>query len=129
MAAGAHVFLDKPIESLALFQQSILDHLPAASRPPGPRPVPADLMRPDRIALSEDLNQVARALDRGLAPDEAAYYAAFLAGLARAAGDDAIAVLSGQLAALAKDGARVAAKALTPLRDDLRTLIGQPGVI
>ena len=48
--AGAADFLDKPIESLAVFQQAILSSLPADVAPRGPRLLPDDYQREDDVA-------------------------------------------------------------------------------
>lgn len=88
-AVGADGFLPKPIESLHGFQQAILTALP---RPPSrsvPRPAGAteDQVRPDPIALRDDLVHVADLLGR--TPEGAAldYIAQFLSGVALSAHD------------------------------------------
>ncbi len=79
LAAGADGFLDKPIESLAVFQQALTGIVPDEAQ--------TDLPGPDPLALRDDL---ARAADR-LAdhPDPATrhYLAGFVHGLARIAQD------------------------------------------
>lgn len=113
MQAGADGFLVKPIESLARFQQAILDALPAEARPSGLRILPDDIVIPDSSALRDDLAHVAEVLS--LADDIAAieYIARFLAGVARSAHDqplaDAATALagSGGGAGLAMDLARL----------------------
>ncbi len=44
MEAGADGFLDKPIESLAAFQQAILSALPISAQPKGLRALPDDVI-------------------------------------------------------------------------------------
>lgn len=87
MRAGADGFLVKPIESLALFQETILAALPPESRPQGLRILPDDVIAADPGALRDDLAHVAEVLS--LAEDTAAidYIARFLAGVARSAHD------------------------------------------
>lgn len=87
MQAGADGFLAKPIESLAQFQQAILDALPLHARPQGLRLLPDDVIVPDQGALRDDLAHVAEVLSS--ADDVAAidYIARFLAGIARSSHD------------------------------------------
>lgn len=98
--AGAAEFLEKPIESLAVFQQAILSTLPADATPRGPRLLPDDIIIPDDSALRDDLAHVAEVLAG--ASDSAAidYIARFLAGVARSAHDTPLAEAA---AALARD--------------------------
>ena len=113
LAAGAEGFLAKPIESLALFQEAILRHLPDEARPAGPRILPDERISPDPIALRDDLMMAASLLsghtESGLqpganGPDDAAldYITGFLSGIARSAHD---ASLEAAAQALAKDRA------------------------
>jgi len=91
LAAGADGFLEKPVESLAVFQRAILAALPVSARPWGPVPVAGDQVVPDPIALRDDLNHAAALLDD--TPDDRAlgYVAQFLAGVARVAHDQPLA--------------------------------------
>lgn len=97
--AGADGFLAKPVESLAVFQQTILSILPvsAAQRL---RALPDDVIRPDASGLRDDLGHAAEIL--ASAQDTAAvdYIARFLAGVARSAHDQA---LEDAATALARD--------------------------
>lgn len=84
--AGADGFLHKPVESLMAFQRAILEHFPA--RGDARQPVTTtEIVRPDRIALRDDLSHVAEILAGS--PDETAlsYAARFLRGLGRTAHD------------------------------------------
>ncbi|TFL18775.1 response regulator [Jannaschia formosa] len=99
-ARGADGFLPKPIESLALFQQAILAHLPPELRPPGLRALAADMVEPDPLALSEDLDYADRALSEGRPPG---YVAAFLEGLARTGHDEVLLAEARSLAAHSPD--------------------------
>lgn len=90
VAAGAHGFLAKPVESLALFQQAILGALPSESRPIGLRALPSDMVLPDIGALRDDLAHVANALGHAPGADELRHVVRFTAGLARSARDAAL---------------------------------------
>ena len=89
LEAGADGFLMKPVESLAVFQNAILQHLPRSRHPKAPRRLPDQTISPDPDALRDDLSHAAEVLERGT-PDGPilAYMAQFLAGLARLAHDD-----------------------------------------
>jgi CheY-like chemotaxis protein len=86
LAAGANGFLPKPVESLAAFQQAILHHLPPEARPKGLRLVSSDIVRPDRLAMTEDLAHVARMLEDEAVPDT--FISGFLKGIARTGHDE-----------------------------------------
>ena len=100
LAAGADGFMAKPIESLAAFQQIILQALPAEARGTGLRILPDEVIQPDPSGLRDDLAHVAEILSS--AQDTAAvdYIAHFLAGIARSAHDP---VLEAAATALARD--------------------------
>ena len=87
LACGADGFLAKPIESLALFQESILEHLPDDARPCGPRLLPDDRIAPDPMALRDDLTLVADVLATRSDAGTLDYIAGFLSGIARSAHD------------------------------------------
>jgi CheY-like chemotaxis protein len=91
MAAGAHGFLAKPIESLAVFQSVVLAGLPSEMRPIGIRLIADERVAPDFIALRDDLTHAAQVLAD--APDNAVldYVAQFLGGVARSAHDTPLA--------------------------------------
>ena len=94
LAAGADAFVEKPFASLASFQSLILRHLPMPEEGAAARPMAVDAaapIRPDLIALREDLAQAAGLLAGR--PDGAmrSYLAGFLSGIARSAGDPALA--------------------------------------
>ncbi|MEM6308333.1 MAG: response regulator, partial [Pseudomonadota bacterium] len=55
MAAGAHGFIAKPIQSIAEFQATILAYLPDDRQPKGPRRVDASTIHADKLAIQEDL--------------------------------------------------------------------------
>lgn len=88
MAAGAQGFLGKPITSLAVFQQMVLNALPADRQPPGLRIVIDEQVSPDEIAYHDDINYAAELIDN-LPNDKALdYIAQFLEGVARSVEDD-----------------------------------------
>ncbi|MGB0661122.1 MAG: response regulator [Mangrovicoccus sp.] len=86
MAAGAMDFFEKPISSLASFQELILGHLPPEARPTGLRMMSEDQVVPDPIAYHDDLLHVADLLAAEEDPP-VDYIAQFLSGIARSAGD------------------------------------------
>jgi len=87
LAAGADGFLPKPLTSLSVFQETILEHLPNEARPKGLRLVTEDRINPDRIALQDDLAHAAAVLNKKSDADTITYLAQFLSGLARSAND------------------------------------------
>lgn len=106
--AGADGFLAKPVSSMAAFQAAILEHLPEALRPQGPRPASITDVSPDPIALREDLAHAISLIDLDAPP--VGYLRRFLIGLARTARDVAL-----ENSALAMDGG-FAGKDRTALR-------------
>ncbi|AWD22812.1 response regulator [Fuscovulum blasticum] len=94
LSAGAAGFLEKPVASLALFQETLLAHLPRSQ----PRATaPQGGVTADPLALTDDLIQAASALDAGPGPDDRAYLAGFLSGLARQSQDAGLAAVSAAL--------------------------------
>lgn len=116
LAAGADGFLAKPIDSLGMFQQAILAHLPDTAQPPGPRVVPDETITPDPIAFLDDIAHVADVLQAR--PDDKMldYVAQFTSGIARSAQD---APLEAAAVALALDRAKG-----QPIQSDVRRLNG-----
>ncbi len=116
MAADADGFLTKPIDSLGVFQQAILTHLPDTAQPPGPRIVPDETITPDPIAFRDDIAHVADVL-RARADDKTLdYVAQFTTGVARSAHDGP---LEAAALALATDRANG-----QPIRNDVQRLNG-----
>ncbi|PHQ97681.1 MAG: response regulator [Marinosulfonomonas sp.] len=116
MAAGADGFFAKPIDSLGVFQQAILAHLPDTAQPPGPRMVSNETITPDPIAFRDDIAHVAdvlRARPDGKMLD---YVAQFTTGVARSAHDGP---LEAAALALANDRANG-----QPIRSDVQRLNG-----
>lgn len=100
LAAGADGFLAKPIESLAVFQQTILSALPAEARGQGLRVLPDELIQPDPSGLRDDLAHVAEILASAQDTTAVDYIAHFLTGIARSAHDP---VLEAAATALQRD--------------------------
>lgn len=98
LAAGADGFIEKPLENLAQLCRVLRPLLPELDiRPP---PIGATRAVPDALALQDDLSFAARALQGEPGPERQSYVAAFLAGIARHAQDEDLAV-----AALSAGGA------------------------
>ncbi|WP_380053508.1 response regulator [Falsihalocynthiibacter sp. SS001] len=89
--AGAVGFLPKPVSNLAFFQSFILAHLPSDHLPRGPRPVSAEEIMPDELALHDDFAQIENTLSHSADKDTLEYLANFLAGLAQSAQDPSLA--------------------------------------
>lgn len=120
-AAGADGFLQKPVDSLAAFQQVLVSLLPAEEAPRGPRVLPDETVDPDREALADDLAQAARLIQAG---DEAglAYAAQFLGAVARASHDADLETAASILAGNASPaGARALASLVTARLAELGT--------
>lgn len=98
LKAGADHFLTKPLESLAMFQQTVLDLLPAGEGPKGPREVPSEVVHPDEMALQDDLSHMAEIMRDDPDKAEAGYIAQFLGGVARSAYDEKLQVAADELA-------------------------------
>ncbi|WP_323007584.1 response regulator [Pseudorhodobacter sp.] len=87
MRAGAAGFLEKPVDSLARFQQVILGHL--TGQPPGAVAVGAQRIQPDRQALRDDLIHAANLIETACdGPQQ--YIVDFVRGVARSAHDPAL---------------------------------------
>ena len=99
MRAGADGFIQKPITSLAAFQQAILARMPEGTQPMGPRAVSADVISPDPLALRDDLAHVADVLSTGEGdPQMLDYVAQFLGSVAQCASDAPLAAAAAGLA-------------------------------
>jgi CheY-like chemotaxis protein len=110
LAAGADGFLDKPLESLAAFQTALTRHLPDPSALP-PQ-APETPLRPDHLALRDDLARAAALIEAGTDEDGRRYLSGFLTGVARHAHDPALA-----------EAARAARDPLSGPLDQLRGLL------
>lgn len=89
--AGADGFLGKPLDSLGQFQWEILRHLPPDHCASGPRAIPRDRITPDPLAYCDDLDKMRDLLTDTIDAAALAYAAQFLSGVARDAGDGALA--------------------------------------
>ncbi|WP_300010281.1 response regulator [uncultured Roseobacter sp.] len=99
LTAGADGFLEKPINSLAVFQQAVLSNLPADRQPTGLRELPDEIIHPDRMAFQDDMAHIADVLEDPADDRSLDYVAQFLGGVARSAQDQ---VLEKAAAALAQ---------------------------
>ena len=113
IAAGAARFLHKPLDGLAVFQQAVMDVLPAELRQFGPRALSSERVMPDRLALKDDLAHAVALLDSAEDPAARSYLAQFLHGLATSAGD----------AQLDRAAAKLGQKGVTGVRGPLRHLL------
>lgn len=88
LAAGADGFLEKPITSLAQFQELVLSALPEDRQPAGPRVLTDEEISPDPLAFQDDMSHIADVLEDP--PNEHAldYVAQFISGIARSASDE-----------------------------------------
>ncbi|WP_339760769.1 response regulator [uncultured Sulfitobacter sp.] len=90
IAAGADGFIEKPLNSLAQFQQSVLSVLPADRQPKGVRTLADETVEPDEIAYQDDMAHIADVLDDIGDTVTLDYVAQFLGGVARSACDTAL---------------------------------------
>jgi CheY-like chemotaxis protein len=107
-ACGADGYFGKPVESLAYFQQTILEKLPKQLRPRGPRKIPDEIIVPDSHALQDDWAHAADLL--AVAPNDpktVSYVARFLGGLARISYDEPMANAAQSLEESCRNGAAV----------------------
>ncbi|WP_415404560.1 response regulator [Tateyamaria sp. SN3-11] len=111
--SGADGYLGKPVVSLAVFQDTILSHLPPDRQPTGPRPVPHDVVEPDPIAYRDDMAHVADVLEGASDTRTLDYVAQFLGGVARSAQDQELALATDALAAKRARGDSAASEAAT----------------
>lgn len=111
IAAGADGFLPKPLTSVALFQSSILDLLPADRHPDGPRVIQDEEVHPDPLAYRDDMAHVAEVLTDRSDEKMLDYVAQFLGGVARSASDSALAQAADDLADARAEGRPVASGA------------------
>ncbi len=87
MRAGADGVIVKPIEQLAQFHNSILQHMPRDRQPSGPSIVADDRITPDPIALRNDLEHVSDLLHQPDSVEIIDYILHFLSGVARSSRD------------------------------------------
>lgn len=87
MQAGADGFMEKPVKSLSVFQEMVLQHLPADRRPNGPREISSDEVVPDPIAFRDDMAHAADVISTREDDRALGYVTQFLSGVARSAND------------------------------------------
>jgi len=104
LRAGADAFLEKPLASVGQFLEAVLSRLPRDSQPPGPRAVLSERVRPDLLALQDDLSHVSELLETAETRNRLQYVTGFLSGIARSAGDTDLTRATEQLAALSQAG-------------------------
>lgn len=126
--AGAMGFLEKPVRSLAEFQQAILTHLPPEARPLGLRVPSQDVVTPDKIAFRDDIAHVAELLTAPIADQPIDYIAQFLAGVARSAEDSQLCAAAEALSAAKARGSAIAPR-LMQLRRLLETRLADHAII
>ncbi len=111
MQAGADGFLNKPLNSLACFQRTILELLPEDRRPGGLHAIQDEVIRPDPMAYQDDMAHIADVLAGPNDHRTLDYAAQFLTGVARDAEDTVLADAAQKLAASRAAGAPVTARA------------------
>ncbi len=89
LAAGADGFIDKPLENMAQLCRILRPFLPELDILPPFGSTGPDL-RPDLLALRDDLAFADQALQGDPGPERQRYVGAFLAGIARHAKDEAL---------------------------------------
>ena len=104
LKAGTDTFLAKPITSLAMFQSTILGFLPDRALPAGLRVVTNEQIRPDTIALRDDLSHIAEIISADTDERTLDYLINFIAGIAKSANDAALSNAAKELAACRSSG-------------------------
>ena len=94
LEAGADGFLDKPLESLAAFCQTLRQHMPGL----GLSQMVEETFIPDPLALHDDLASAAQWLATNPDLADRSYVTAFLQGVAHHARDTALEQAAGQAA-------------------------------
>lgn len=123
--AGAAGFIEKPLESLAGFQQVILGHL--TGQPQGAMPHERHPIHPDEQALQDDLIHAAELIQSGRNGGDH-YVADFVRGLARSSHDAALegaAVQAGSSSKGLKDLGRALAQRINGAGNPFAKQIGK----
>jgi CheY-like chemotaxis protein len=100
LAAGADGFMDKPLDSFAAFQSTLMRHLPDFAAKDAETALPA----PDPLALRDDLAHAAEVLDGASDASTQRFVAAFLVGVARHSHDAALEEAAEMAASTLTDG-------------------------
>ncbi len=98
ITAGADAFLAKPIETVGVFQQAIVQSLPRDQVFSGPKAISMQQVSPDPMALRDDMTHIANLLEDDPAGPVLDYVAQFLSSLARLSHDKAMASEAADLA-------------------------------
>ena len=128
MGAGADGFLEKPLSSLATFQEAVLAHLPREVQPRGPRAVPDEELIPDALALKDDLAHVADLLDDKADSNTLAYVAQFLGGVAISA-DDSTLLSAARALGASRRGTGLTSAAISQLNSILSDRLANDAVV
>lgn len=128
MSAGADGFLVKPVETLSVFQEAILRHLPREAQPTGPRALSQEVLEPDDMALMDDLSHVGDLLDKKSDEKTLDYVAQFLGGVARSARDKKLGLIVRTLADHRASGTDTA-KDVKALRALLKDRLGRAAIV
>lgn len=104
--AGADIFLPKPLSSVSQFQKVALSLLPEETRPRAVSRPDTDSVRPDPIALRDDLALASELLRTEPDRKTLEYIAGFLTSLAKSAGGAGLANLGDAAIALSRGQAQ-----------------------
>ncbi|WP_289040399.1 response regulator [uncultured Aliiroseovarius sp.] len=107
--AGADGFLAKPVDSLAVFQSSILAVLPPPEGSRTLRLLSQEVIEPDDIAFQDDLSHAVALVRKGADGPTQDYLAQFLGGVARSAHDNPLEVAATRLAQSRAEGRKTSA--------------------
>ncbi|NCO22672.1 MAG: response regulator [Rhodobacterales bacterium] len=104
LRAGADAFLEKPLSHIGQLLETVLTLLPQGGQRNSPRAVLNERVRPDPLALQDDLSHVSELLETANTDERLTYATGFLSGLARSIGDGDLAMATARLAALSDAG-------------------------
>lgn len=128
LKSGANGFLAKPVVNLSCFQEAILAHLPDEDQPPGPRLVNTDEIKPDPIALQDDIAHIEDIITHGADGQTRTYLTQFMSSLAHSTQDSPLAQKADSLLAAA-NGQAPSAYDVSALLDGLRNRLEMEAVI
>lgn len=100
--AGADLFMAKPLSSVSQFQAAALSLLSDSARPRAVSSSISDNVKPDPIALRDDLTLASELLHSKPDRKTLEYVAGFLTGLAKSAGGTALATIRDDATALSR---------------------------
>ncbi|WP_120500632.1 response regulator [Roseovarius sp. EL26] len=90
LEAGADGFLNKPLENLGYFQQTVLTHLGVNPQAASLRAIEDRGVEPDLIAYQDDISHAAELLQEQRDESSLAYATQFLRSIAKSAGDTSL---------------------------------------